>query len=30
MQKFMRYCTVFGLFYFEFEGNFQVQAPGDL
>ena len=26
----MSYCTVFALFYFEFEGNFQVQAPGDL
>ena len=23
----MSYCTVFALFYFEFEGNFQVQAP---
>ena len=21
-------CTVFALFYFVFEGNFQVQAPG--
>ena len=30
MQKFMCYCTVFALFYFEFEGNFQVQAPGGL
>ena len=28
MQKFMCYCTVFALFYFEFEGNFQVQALG--
>ena len=28
MQKFMFYCTVFALCYFEFEGNFQVQAPG--
>ena len=26
----MCYCTVFALFYFEFEGNFQVQAPGGL
>ena len=24
----MCYCTVFSLFYFEFEGSFQVQAPG--
>ena len=23
----MCYCTVFALFYFEFEGNFRVQAP---
>ena len=23
----MSYCTVFALFYFEFEGNFRVQAP---
>ena len=23
-----RKCTVFALFYFVFEGNFQVQAPG--
>ena len=23
-------CTVFALFYFVFEGNFQVQAPGGL
>ena len=30
MQKFMCYCTVFALFYFEFEGSFQVQAPGGL
>ena len=30
MQKFMCYCTVFALFYFEFEVNFQVQAPGGL
>ena len=30
MQKFVCYCTVFTLFYFEFEGNFQVQAPGGL
>ena len=28
--KFVCYCTVFALFYFEFEGNFQVQAPGSL
>ena len=27
MPKFMCYYTVFALFYFEFEGNFQVQAP---
>ena len=26
----MCYCTLFALFYFEFEGNFQVQAPGVL
>ena len=26
----MSYCTVFALFYFEFEGNFQVQALGGL
>ena len=26
----MCYCTVIALFYFEFEGNFQVQAPGGL
>ena len=30
MQKFMCYSTVFALFYFEFEGNLWVQAPGDL
>ena len=30
MQKFLCYCTVFALIYFEFEGNFQVQAPGGL
>ena len=24
----MCYCTVFALFYFEYEGNFRVQAPG--
>ena len=29
-KKFMCYCTVFALFYFLFEGKFQVQAPGDL
>ena len=27
MQKFMSYFTVFALLYFEFEGNFRVQAP---
>ena len=26
----MCYCTVFALFYFEFEGNFRVQALGGL
>ena len=26
MGKFICYCTVFALFCFEFEGNFQVQA----
>ena len=26
----MCYCTVFALFCFEFEGSFQVQAPGGL
>ena len=30
MPKFICYYTVFALFYFEFEGNFQVQAPGGL
>ena len=30
MPKFMCYYTIFALFYFEFEGNFQVQAPGGL
>jgi len=30
MEKLMCYCTVFSLFYFEFEGSFQVQAPGGL
>ena len=30
MQKFLCYCTVFALLYFEFEGNFQVQASGGL
>ena len=30
MQKFMCYCTNFALFYFEFEGNLQVQAPWGL
>ena len=28
IQKFKSYCTVIALFYFVFEGNFQVQAPG--
>ena len=27
MQKFMCRCTFFALFYFEFEGNFQVKVP---
>ena len=26
----MCYCTIFALFYFKFEGNFWVQAPGGL
>ena len=30
MQKFKCYCTVFALFYFEFEGNFWVQGPRGL
>ena len=30
MQKFMCYSTAFALFYFEFESNFPVQAPGGL
>ena len=30
MQKFTCFCTVFALLYFEFEGNFQVKAPGSL
>ena len=30
MQKFMCFFTVFALLYFEFEGNFQVQASGGL
>ena len=30
MQKFRCYCTGFALFNFEFENNFQVQAPGEL
>ena len=30
MQKCICYSTVFALFYFEFGGNFQVQAPGGL
>ena len=29
MQNILCYCTLFALIYFEFEGNFQVQAPGD-
>ena len=27
-EKLMCYCAVFALFYFVFECNFQVQAPG--
>ena len=30
MRKFIYYCTVFALFYFEFKGNLQAQAPGGL
>ena len=30
MQKFVCYCTVFALFYFEFEDNFLVHAPGGM
>ena len=30
IRKFICYCTIFALFYFEFEGNSQVQAPGGL
>ena len=30
IQTFMCYCTVIPQFYFEFEGNFQVQAPEGL
>ena len=30
IQKFIYYCTVFALFYFVFEGTFQVQAPRGL
>ena len=30
MQKFMCYYTVFALFHFVFEGNFEVQALGGL
>ena len=30
IQKFICYCTVFALFYFVFEGTFQVQAPRGL
>ena len=28
MQKFMCYCIVFALFYFEFEGNFEYMPSG--
>ena len=28
MQEFICYCTVFAVLYFQFEGNFQGQAPG--
>ena len=30
MQKFMCYCTVFALIYFEFEGTSQALAPKGL
>ena len=30
MRKFICYCTVFALFYFEIEGHFQAQAPRGL
>ena len=30
MQKNLCYCAAFSLIYFEFVGNFQVQAPGGL
>ena len=30
IKKIICYCTVFALFYFVFEGNFQVQGPGGL
>ena len=30
IQNFICYCTVIALFYFVFEGNFQIQAPGGL
>ena len=30
IKNIMCYCDVFNLFYFVFEGNFQVQAPGRL
>lgn len=30
MQRFMCYCTVFAMFHFVFDVNFEVQAPGGL
>ena len=30
MEKLVCYCKVFSLFYFEFDGSFQLQAPGGL
>ena len=30
IHKYIRYCTVIALFYFVFEADFQVQAPGGL
>ena len=30
MQTIMCYCAILALFYFELEGNFQVQVPGGL
>ena len=30
MRKFVFYCTVFALFYFKFDGNFQLQDPEGL